>query len=114
MKIVLLFFLLGIICGAIYGLCGFINLIFKKNVIVQFITDLIFSFVVGHHFLFAINQYFYGQIRIYIIAIFAFGLYLERKTLGKLFAKLYFILYNVGRKSIQGFLSTKLGKIIFK
>ena len=114
MKVALLFFLLGILAGCLYGVLKFVTQLFKNNIFIQFITDILFSLSVGFSFLIAINHHFYGEIRIYIVAIFLLGMIIERKTLGKLFAKLYLILYNVGRKSIQKLKTTRFGKIIFK
>lgn len=114
MKVILIFLMLGFLSGVLYGICKFINVLFNYNTIILIITDIIFSIISGFSFTNAINFYFFGKIRLYIVVIFLLGLYLERKTLGKLFAKLYFILYNVGRKSMERFSSTKLGKIIFK
>ena len=114
MKIALIFFSLGIACGAIYGLCKFIVSIFKNKLLIQVIFDLIFSLSSGMLFIASVNKYFYGLIRAYICVIFMLGLYLERKTLGKLFAKLYLILYNGARKALSCFKNTRFGKIIFK
>ena len=114
MKIATIFLFLGVLCGAIYGITQLIAFIFKKTTIAQIVSDLLFSLTTGFMFCSAINNYFYGQIRLYIVIIFILGLYLERKTFGKLFAKLYFILYNVGRKIVRKFFSSKFGKIFFK
>lgn len=114
MKTAFLFFLLGVLSGAAYGILKFIVFISKNNLIVQFILDLLYSLSVGFLFLFATNYYLYGEMRLYVCLIFALGMILERKTLGKLFAKLYFILYNVSINLIQRIKTTRFGKIIFK
>ena len=114
MKIAFYFFILGLLSGALYGVLKFVVFIFKNNIVIQIISDLIYSLGVGSCFVIATNQYMYGEIRAYIVAIFILGIYLERKTLGKLFAKPYLMLYNGARKSILSLKDTKLGKIIFK
>ena len=114
MKITIIFFMMGMICGIVCDILKTITHLFKNNIIIQITSDFLFSTVSGLLFFSLLNQYFYGQIRLYILIIFLFGIYLEQKTLGKLFAKLYFILYNVGRKIVRKFSSSKFGKIIFK
>ena len=94
MKIACIFFLLGLLVGAIYGIIRFITFIFKNHIIAIILGDLIFSLSTGAILLSATNKYFFGEIRLYLIAFFALGMYLERKTLGKLFAKLDLMLYN--------------------
>jgi len=114
MKVATIFFLLGILSGAIYGITKFIVFIFKNNLIAQIICDLMFTLSSGAIYLFFTNKYFYGEIRAYICTIFVLGMYFERKTLGKLFAKLEFMLYNWGITMVNRAKSTKIGKIIFK
>ena len=114
MKIAFLFFLIGFLAGALYGIFKFICHLLKNNIIIQIILDLILSILIGFTFIFATNYYFYGEIRLYMCIIFIIGVYLERKTFGKLFAKLYFILYNVGRKLVNKLNTTRFGKFIFK
>ena len=114
MKIALIFLILGIISGAIYGLSRFIATMLNKNIIVQIILDFLSSICIGAIFILSNIHYFYGEIRAYICALFALGIYLERKTLGKLFAKLYLMLYNWTIIRAKNLKKSKLGKIIFK
>ncbi len=114
MKIASLFFLIGIVSGCIYGALKFVVFVLKNNIIAQIICDLIFSFSVGALFLSCVQKYFFGELRLYICLIFAFGIYFQRKTLGKLFAKLEFMLYNVGVKITKKIKTTHFGRIIFK
>ena len=114
MRVALIFLLLGVLSGSILGFAKFIISIFKNHIIAQIIGDLIFSLTTGAIFVFATNYYFFGEIRLYIFAIFMFGMFLERKTLGKLFAKVYLLLYNGGRKTFLFLKSTRFGKIFFK
>lgn len=114
MKIALIFLLLGAISGAIYGITKFVVTILKNNIVAQIVCDLIFTLTSGAMFLSATTRYFYGEIRAYICTIFVLGMYFERKTLGKLFAKLYLMLYNWGITMVNRGKSTRIGKIIFK
>lgn len=114
MKVALIFFLLGVISGSIYGITKFIVHIFKKHILAQILLDLLFTLSSGLLFVFANIRYFYGEIRAYICIIFMLGMYLEQKTIGKLFAKLYLILYNWAITMVKNLKQTWLGKIIFK
>lgn len=114
MKVALIFFLFGVLSGAIYGMSKFVVFVFKNNMIVQIVIDLIYSLGVGYSILIATNKLLYGEIRLYIIAAFVLGMWLERKTFGKLFAKVYLLVYNVGIKLVKRIKTTKLGKVIFK
>lgn len=114
MKVAFAFFLIGIISGCIYGALKFVVFVLKNNIILQIISDLIFSILVGTLFLNYIQKYFYGELRLYICLIFAFGMYFQRKTLGKLFAKLELMLYNVGVRTTKRIKTTHFGRIIFK
>lgn len=114
MRITLIFIGLGFLCGCFIGLKNFAILIFKNNIFAKIIFDFLLTLAIGYVFINSIDFYFYGEIRLYICAFFVFGAVLERKILGKLFAKLYFIIYNGGRKFIQKLKTTKYGKIIFK
>ena len=114
MKIALIFLFVGFLAGAFYGICRFIIGTFKNNIFIQIIVDFLYSIGVGFMFVKLNNHFLYGEIRLYPIVLLLLGLFSERKTLGKLFAKLYLILYNVGRKSLEKFKKTQLGKILFK
>ena len=110
----MLFFLLGVLIGILYDILQFITLCTKNNIVVQIITDTTFTFISGISLFYAINHILLGMFRLYIVIIFILGLYIERKTIGKIFAKLNFILYNVGIKLINKLKTTSFGKIIFK
>lgn len=114
MKSTMLFFLLGVLMGIIYDEFQFINLCTKNNIISRILTDTVFTFISGISFFYSVNHLLLGMFRLYIVIIFILGMYIERKTIGKLFAKLNFILYNVGVKLITKLKTTSFGKIIFK
>ena len=114
MKLVLLFLLLGFLMGAIYGVLNHIVTAFKNHFIVRIITDILFCLILGYVFVSATTQHLYGEIRAYLCVFFALSFIIERKTLGKLFAKLFLLVYNGLKKYFTQFKSTRLGKIIFK
>lgn len=114
MKIVLIFILLGLLLGAISGLLKCVLIVLKNNRIAVIITDFIFCLIAGAMFIYASSIYNFGIIRWYLCAFFALGYIIERKTIGKLFAKLFLILYNWLSKRLNLLKSSRVGKIIFK
>jgi len=114
MKIALIYLLLGLLAGAVYGILKHIVYILKNHLIAQIIADIIFVVVSAFIFGKVTHYYFYGELRLHLVAIFAFGMIFERKTLGKLFAKLFIMLYNWVSKLISKFKLSRFGKIIFK
>ena len=114
MKVALIYLLLGLLAGAIYGLLKHIVYVFKNHLIAQIIADIIFVIFATFIFGKANLYFFYGETRLHLLAIFALGIYLERKTLGKLFAKLFIMLYNWLSKLLNKFKLSSFGKIIFK
>lgn len=114
MKLLIIYLFLGIITGVLYGVFKNITFVFKNNFIVQIITDIMFILISAYLFWTTTQTLIYGEIRLHLLVIFIMGAYLERKTLGKLFAKLFFMLYNWVSKLINKFKLTKFGKLIFK
>lgn len=105
--------LLGVILGIIYGLLNFhskIKLVFA----LQIISDLIFSLIAFGIFTLAINKINYGEIRLFLFSGYILGFIIERRTLGKLFAKGYKRVYTNLVKTYTKFSNSKLGRIIFK
>ena len=114
MKIALIYLMLGLLTGTIYGTLKHIVYVFKNNLIIQLISDILFCLSTAYIFMIATHHYFYGEIRLHLVAFFTLGFYIERKTLGKLFAKLFLLLYNWVSKLINKIKTTRFGKIIFK
>lgn len=117
MSILRVFFicvLVGVILGAIYGLINIVKAVFRNNFITNNIIDFLYSILFCLVSLYTLIQFNFGQVRLYLIVAFIFGFYLERKTLGKVFAKLEHWLYNkLGKLKI--YLSkTKIYKKITK
>jgi len=55
-----------------------------------------------------------GQFRMFLLIGYLLGFYLERITLGKLFAKGYKKLYNFIVKVLKKFAQSKIGKVLLK
>ena len=113
MKDFLILFAIGIGLGIIYG---FINILYlvKNRPILHIITDFIFTITFGIIFFIAINIINMGEFRLFLLIAYILGFYIERITLGKLFAKGYKNMYNKIINLWKVFIKTKIGKIIFK
>ena len=114
MKIVSIYFLVGIVLGIIYGLLKSIIFVFKNHIAIQIICDFLFTIIFGATIIVLNNYYFYGEFRVYLLVSTFLGMIVELKTINKIFAKLFFLLYNKVSKCVDMFKSTRLGKILFK
>jgi len=68
----------------------------------------------GILFIYGITVFNSGSLRLFLIIAYLFGVIIERKTAGILFAKLLDSVYNNVAKFWKGRPKTKLGKIVFK
>ena len=114
MKIATIYFIFGIALGALYGILKDIIYIFKNHLAVQIICDFAFTIILGGTFIVLNNYFFWGKLRIYLLISLLLGIWGERKTLGKIFAKLFLLLYNKVSKWLNNFKSTRFGKILFR
>lgn len=110
----LYFFLLGAGLAFCYSVFKSIVFVCKNNIIVQIICDLGFSAILGIAFIFAINTFNSGEIRMFLVVAMLFGGFIYAKTLGKLFAKGAQLFYNHLVKLFRRFKSSKFGKVLFK
>lgn len=107
------FFSIGIIIGILYGLLN-IAPKYTKNYFLQLLTDAIYPIILTSTFLLVTNYLNNGQFRFFMLFGYILGIIIERITLGKLFAKLYNMLYTKLVESFKKFKKTKLFKIVFK
>jgi len=114
MKIALIYCLIGVCSGAIIGISKQLVHIAKGNNFIQLLCDILTTVAIWAIFTYANHYFFYGDIRIHLGLFFIIGIILERKTFGKLFAKLFLMLYNGLTKAFSWFKSTSLGKFITK
>lgn len=110
--LVLIFLSFGIIIGLILGLINFILIMFKNNKFLQIITDIISCLGVSILYIYLINNFNWGEHRFFLIVFYLTGLILERKTIGKLFAKFYYKLYTIIAMKINKLEKTKFGAFI--
>ena len=104
---------IGFGIGILYGLLNIPTTI-KKRIIIQIITDLLFSFTSLSILLIAINVINMGEFRAFLVIGFILGIFLERISLGKLFAKGYKKVYNCLVKLMKKFANSKFGRIFLK
>ena len=113
MKLEFSFLILGVIIGVIYEMLQQVLKV-KHKYITTIITDTLFYFMSGIIFINLCNKLNYGIFRIYLLILLIAGFVIERKTIGKLFAKLFFMIYNLLTRWVKIFKNTALGKFIFK
>lgn len=104
---------LGLLLGIFYGILNIKNTI-KENIITRIISDIIFVFIATITYIFSIQKINMGSLRLYLFIGYILGFFIERISLGKLFAKGYKSVYNKMKLMKKSFINTKLGKIIFK
>ncbi len=105
---------IGVGLGATYGVLNFVKMIFKNNIIISNILNFVFGVGCGIVALLATINLNFGQFRWFIVLGFVLGVIIERKTLGKLFAKIFLWLYNKFSKWISALKNTKVVKKILK
>ncbi len=105
---------LGFLVGAVYGVLGFVKLLTKNNFIINNIINFLFGIGVGMVVLITTINLNYGMFRWFIIVGFVVGVLFERKTLGKLFAKIFLFLYNRFSRGLTTLKNTKVVKRILK
>lgn len=112
-KVFIIFVLLGLLAGAAYGITQFIIFV-VKNKLFTHIAEFCFACVLGGGLFLGINFYNFGVFRLYLLVCYLLGFYIERKTIGKLFAKLYALVYNYVVKLLKKFRHSALGVALFK
>ncbi len=86
-KIFLFLIIFGFLCGFLFDICYLITFLCNENKIVKNILQF-FATIICFFIVFLINlKLNYGVFRVYILISFFFAIFLERITLGKLFAK---------------------------
>jgi hypothetical protein len=108
-----LMLLIGFIIGLIYGLLNIPSKI-KTKLLWQILSDFIFTIIAFSALFISINIINLGEFRFFLIIGFIFGFIIERRTIGKLFAKGYLNMYNMLRSLLKKFRNSKFGRFIFK
>lgn len=106
-------FAVGICLGIIYGLINIINNI-HENIITRIICDIFFMIIAVFSYIILVEKINFGSLRLYLIIGYVLGFFIERISLGKLFAKLCKSVYNKLKLIISKFKATKIGKLILK
>lgn len=113
-KLFFVFFVLGVLFGAIWGILGFVKLILNNKWFFSHPLESAFAaFCVLGFFVTQINFNF-GEFRFFLLVACILGFFIERKTLGKLFAKIYCWIYNKLKVGLKKLRQTKLIKKVLK
>jgi hypothetical protein len=104
---------IGFLLGVFYGILNLVTS-FKKRLTLQIIIDLIFSMTFFLSLIISINAVNMGQFRLFLLIGYICGFFIERITLGKLFAKGFKKVYNLLTIICKRFSQSKVGRIIFK
>lgn len=113
-KIFLICVGVGICLGAFYGVVNFLKILLKKNIITNNVLSFLYALIFGAVVLIVIIEHNFGQFRLFLLLGFAFGVLIERKTIGKMFAKIYLWLYNKLCRAFCRLKKTKLVKKVLK
>jgi hypothetical protein len=105
---------LGFLLGAVYDIVYFLKLTVKNNFIVSNILNFVYVCFYGLVVLGSVINFNYGQFRLFLVLSFVLGTLLHRKTLGKIFAKIFLCLYNKLCKGLKTLTKTKLVKKVLK
>lgn len=107
-------FLWGLVPAFTVSVLHFIRLITKNNFVINLILDILICLSTTALFLFLVNKYNFGEIRVYMLFSYFLGFILFLSTLGKLIAKLNKIVYTSLCKLNSKFINTKIGKVLNK
>ena len=100
-KIFLLLIIFGFLCGFLFDISYLITFLCKENKIIKNIFQF-FSTIICFFVVFLINlKLNYGIFRAYVFISFFFAVFLERISVGKLFAKTKIWCYNLFKKFVN-------------
>lgn len=108
----LIFLGIGIGIGVVIGTMKLLSILCNNNAFVKGILDCLACIVTTITYLYLVNAVNWGEHRLFIILAYIVGIFIERKTLGKLFAKLYYKLYTIIAIRINKLSKTKLGTFV--
>ena len=104
---------LGVFLGIIYGILNMYSYV-KKIFFIQIISDIFFTIIAFCIFIYAINKINLGEFRLFLLIGYLLGFFVERITLGKIFAKGFKYVYTILVNKLKQFTKSKFGRIIFK
>ncbi|MBE5738578.1 MAG: hypothetical protein E7354_02490 [Clostridiales bacterium] len=105
--------ILGFIAGILYGTLAIISTI-KQKTWIRIITDTISTLIICFIFIIALTLVNMGEFRLFLLVGFLLGIFFERLTLGKIFAKGYKWVYNMLIILCKNLKKSRLGKVLFK
>lgn len=108
------FLAIGMLPAILVGFVCFFSQFVKYKKAYFIVCDIFICLLFTGVFLLFINILNFGEFRAYLLLAYTLGFIIERKTLGKLFAKLHGLLYNGYKKQIASFKKTRMAKFLFK
>ncbi len=108
----IIFLSFGVILGIAFGIINMISILCNRNKYLQIALDIIDCLAFTALYIALVNVFNWGQIRLYLVLGYLIGIIAERKTVGKLFAKYYYKLYNWVKTRIKLMSDSKFGKFI--
>ena len=108
----LFFWGFGFGCGILIGITNLIYTITDKKKLILIIFDIVSCLVSSIIYIIIINHFNWGEHRLYLLFSFVLGIFVERKSIGKLFANLYNKLYNFIVQKLNIASKTKFGTMI--
>ena len=97
-KLLLIFFIIGIICAFVFDIGNFLKFLFSNKKISHIIIDFIQTSLVLVIMFLTNLKFNYGLIRLFPVIIFILSFSVYRFTIGKFVAKIYSICYNIFEK----------------
>lgn len=96
-----------------YGILSAVNLP-RKHLVFKNILEFILTVLGVVLFVILVLYVNLGEFRLFLLLGYIIGIYLERITLGKIFAKGYIWVYNKLVASAKKFAKSRVGQVIFK
>ena len=112
MLLLIVFIFFGFCVGMMFGIFSAINLVLRRKKYIQIPLDVFMIVLSTILYIIIINLFNWGQHRIYLCIGYLIGILLERKTIGKIFAKLYYKLYNLITNRMRMLSNSKLTKFL--
>ena len=93
----------GFLCGFVFDIAGFVNILFDKNKITRFVLDFFASLICGLIFFVVILNTSFGEVRLWQALFFITAILIQRASIGKIVAKGCLLCYNSLIKFLKKF-----------
>ncbi|MBR2909577.1 MAG: spore cortex biosynthesis protein YabQ [Clostridia bacterium] len=100
-NLIVVFMFCGVVCGIVYNLLSLLKKIAKKNLMVCFFVDIVSCLISGLVFIVFVFKYTFGQILVYEVLFFVFGIVILQIFIKNSFARLIRVVYNKVNNKIK-------------